>query len=111
VKSRQLTLPNFIRMLIDSDIAVPSGSEVLPDGSGFQPLLFDKSGTKMVSCFTSKERVAEFIDLAPYCLVMDGGEFLRRIPPEYGLVINPGQPVGFDVTPQGLAKIVRDFAT
>jgi hypothetical protein len=82
----------------------------MPDGSGFQPLLFDKNNVKMVACFTSKERIGEFAKMAEYFLLLQGREFLKRIPPQYGLVINPGQTVGFDITPEGISRIVKDFA-
>lgn len=109
-KSGELSLQEFLRVLVDSDIAVPSGSEIMSDGSGFVPLLFDKNEVKMVACFTAKERVGSFANLAPYCLVIKSREFLRRVPPRHGLVINPGQEVGLDITPEGLGRIVRDFA-
>lgn len=109
-QSGELSLQEFLRLLVDSDIAVPSGGRIMSDGSGFVPLLFDKQEVKMVACFTAKERVGSFANLAPYCLVIRGREFLRRVPPQHGLVINPGQPVGLDITPEGLGKIVRDFA-
>ncbi len=104
-----MSMPDFIQVLVESDLAVPSGSEVMPDGSGFQPLLFDKNQVKMVACFTAKERIGSFTDLAPYCLVIKGKEFLRRVPHEYGIVVNPGQSVGFDITPEGVSRIVGEF--
>jgi hypothetical protein len=107
--SGRLAMPDFLQVLVESDLAVPSGSEIMADGSGFQPLLFDKEQVKMVACFTAKERLGSFVSLTPYCLVIKGREFLRRVPPEYGVVVNPGQPVGFDISPEGLSQIVRDF--
>ncbi|MBA3940099.1 MAG: hypothetical protein C0520_02690 [Sphingopyxis sp.] len=103
-------MPNFLRLFSESDVIVPSGSEIMPDGSGFQPVLFDKGGTQMVACFTAMERIGDFSRLAPYCLSINGSEFLQGIPDGYGLVVNPGQSVGFDVTPEGLRQIVVDFA-
>ncbi|EGF91541.1 hypothetical protein ABI_29580 [Asticcacaulis biprosthecium C19] len=64
----------------------------------------------MVACFTALERIADASKLAPYCLTIRGGEFLRRIPHEFGLVVNPGHEVGFDVPPIGLRKIISEFA-
>lgn len=98
-----------ITALIESELAVPSGEEVMQDGSGFQPLLFPKEGVQMVACFTDRSRFGEFAAMAPYCLMLNGGDFLRRLPPGYGLVVNPGQSVGFDVSPDGIARIVAEF--
>ena len=103
------SLPDFFSVFVESDIFVPSGSELMPDGSGFQPLLFDKEGVQMVACFTDVERIGEFAGLAPYCLRLKGNEFLPRIPVGYGLVVNPGQSSGFDVPPSGVRKIVAEF--
>jgi hypothetical protein len=107
--SKRVPVRDFLPILVKSDVAVPSGSEIKSDGRGFQPLLFDKEHVKMVACFTTMERIGSFVSLAPYCLVIKCGEFLRRVPPEYGVVVNPGQPVGFDMSPEGLRNIVRDF--
>jgi hypothetical protein len=99
----------FLRIFVSSEISVPSGTEVMEDGSGFTPLLFLKDNVQMLACFSEKRRIGSFAAMAPYCLVIKGGDLLRRIPPEYGLVINPGQQVGFEISPEGITKIVRDF--
>ena len=103
------SMSDFLRLFGESDVIVPSGSEIMPDGSGFQAVLFDKSGTQMVACFTAMERIGDFSRLAPYCLSIKGIEFLQRILAGYGLVVNPGQSVGFDVTPDGLRQIVAEL--
>lgn len=103
------SMPAFLRVFRQSKVFVSSGAEIKPDGSGFQPVLFDKEGVQMVACFTAMERIGRFASLAPYCLAIKGGEFLQRIPEGYGLVVNPGQPVGFDVTPDGIRAIVAEF--
>jgi hypothetical protein len=106
----QLSLAELLATLMDSEVAVPSATEILQDGTGMQPLLFPKEGVQMLACFTDKSRIGEFSALAPYCLVLTGRELLRRIPAGYGLVVNPGTPIGFDVSPEGVARIVKDFA-
>lgn len=103
-------MPAFLRTFVDSELIVPSGSEVKPDGSGFQPLLFDKEQVKMVGCFTDRKRIGDFSKMTPYFLAIIGKEFLRRMPPGYGLVINPGLSIGFDISPAGVSRIVGGFA-
>jgi hypothetical protein len=102
-------MPAFLRLFVGSDLVVPSGAEIMPDGSCFEPVLFDKDGTQMVACFTAAERIGDVSRLASYYLKVTGGEFLKLIPAGYGLVVNPGQPVGFDVEPGGLRNIVAEF--
>lgn len=103
-----LGVPELMRALLSSELAVPSAEEVMADGSGFSPLLFNKKGVQMLACFSDKSRVSEFADMAPYCLVMQGRELLRRMPPGYGLVINPGLAVGFDMTPDGILRLLSE---
>lgn len=103
------SITELMRLLVDSDLVLPSAGEVMQDGSGFQPLLFPKEKSQMVACFSDKSRIGEFAAMAPYCLVMNERDVLRRIPSGYGLVINPGTSTGFDIAPEGIAKIVKDF--
>jgi len=105
-----IAVSQFLAVFARSDLAVPSGAAVMPDGGGFQPVLFDKNKIKMVACFTSRDRIGEYAAIAPYCLMICGWEFLRRVPDHYGVVINPGLPLGFEIAPEGLPKIVKDFA-
>jgi hypothetical protein len=105
-----LPVQELLQILVDSDLAVPSAAEVVEDGSGFQPLLFPKEKVQMLACFSDKSRIGEFASLVPYCLVIKGRDLLRRMPPGYGLVINPETSTGFDISPEGIAKILQEFA-
>jgi hypothetical protein len=80
VRRGRCSLPDFFGVFVEFDIFVPSGGELMSDGHGFQPLLFDKEGVQMVACFTAMERIGEFASLAPHCLRFKGGEFLPRLP-------------------------------
>lgn len=102
-------MPDLLKSLLIAEIVVPSATEVMDDGSGFQPLLFSKDETQMLACFSSKELIGDFSEMAPYCLVMQGKDVLLRLPPKYGLVLNPGQKIGFDISPEGIAKIISEF--
>lgn len=108
-KNGKCTVKDLIHALIKSELAVPSASEVMVDGSGFEPLLFSKESVLMLSVFSDKSRVVEFAKMTPYCLVMTGEDLLRRIPSGYGLVVNPGADVGFDVPPAGIFQIKADL--
>ena len=63
----------------------------------------------MIACFSSREAMTPFGDLAPYALMMRGGEFLRRVPHDHGVVVNPDPERGFDVPPEGVRGLIRDF--
>lgn len=108
-KENEISLETFVRQLVRSDLALPTAKEVQSDGSGFEPIIFDKQGSSMLSAFTDKVRVSQLAHIARYCLVMNGLELLRRIPPRYGLVINPGLDVGFELSSEGIAEILKEM--
>ena len=109
-KNGHVPVSDLMKTLVASDVVLPSGSEVLPDGTGFEPLLFPKEKVQMVACFTDKSRIGEYVKMTPYCLVMKGESFLRGIPNGCGVVVNPGQEVGFDISPDGVSKVLSDFS-
>jgi hypothetical protein len=37
-------------------------------------------------------------------------EVLRRVPGGYGVVVNPGTSLGFEISPAGLQEILKDFS-
>ena len=107
----EMPMSDLMRTLVASDVALPSGGEVLADGSGFEPLLFSKEQVQMVACFTDKSRIGEYTKMTPYCLVMKGKSFLQGIPKGFGVVVNPGQEFGFDIAPEGIAQILNEFSS
>jgi hypothetical protein len=109
-QGKKITIEAFIRQLLECDLALPTANEVQNDGAGFQPILFEKQGTNMLAAFTDKSRALQLSHVATYCMVMNALEVLRRIPQGYGVVINPGFTVGLELSPDGIAQIVRDFA-
>jgi hypothetical protein len=109
-KRTEISIGEFVQKLISSDLVMPTAKEVQADGSEFEPVLFDKNGTKMLALFTDKERVKQVGHIAKYCLVMKGLDVLRRIPLGHGVVVNPGLDVGFELSPEGVVKIVNDMS-
>lgn len=104
----ELTMPEFLQLFLSENVAIASASEVMADWSGLQPLLFDKEGVHMISCFTGLSRMEDFGDRASYALVVKGRDILERILPGMGLVINPGADVGFDLSPEGITRMASD---
>lgn len=107
-KAQRITTAQMLRALLGADLTVPSGGEVAADGSGFRPILFDKAGTPMIACFTAPERIEGINDLAPYALTTPAHAFLRQVPADHGVVINPGQEIGFEIEADGLQRLLRD---
>ncbi|MCW4453861.1 SseB family protein [Flavobacterium sp. MXW15] len=106
------TLPirTFMQAFVASEVVLLTGSLVTPDGSGFDPLLFDKRGVLHVAVFTGMARVGIHSQQAPHAIRWPMLEVLRRVPGGYGVVVNPGTTLGFEISPPGVGEILKDFA-
>ncbi|MET4679496.1 SseB family protein [Stenotrophomonas rhizophila] len=106
----QLPIGLFMKAFVASEVVLLTGSLVTPDGSGFDPLLFDKQGVLHVAVFTDMSRVGFHSQQAPHTIRMLMLEVLKRVPGGYGVVINPGTSLGFEISPSGVGEILKDFA-
>lgn len=100
----------FMEAFVASDVVLLTGSLVTPDGSGFDPLLFDKQGTLHVAVFTDPSRVGIYGQQAEHQIRWRMLDVLRRVPGGYGVVINPGTALGFEISSSGVGEILKDFA-
>ena len=105
-----IDLSDFMPSFVFAEIIVPSGTAPRDDGSGFTPLLYEKKGVELVAAYTSGARVPTVDGEAPCCLVIRGGDFLRRMSASYGLVINPGWSLGMEMSPDGIRGIIENMA-
>jgi hypothetical protein len=108
-RAGQAPVSRLMQGLVEAELAIPSATEVMPDGQGFQPVLFPKEQVQMLAAFTDRSRIGTLAELAPYCLAMKGLDLLKRMPPGCGIVINPGSTLGFDIAPDGIRRILEDF--
>ncbi|WP_413975830.1 SseB family protein [Stenotrophomonas acidaminiphila] len=99
----------FMQGFVASEVVLLTGSRVTPDGSGFDPLLFDKQGVLHVAVFTDMARVGVHTQQAPHMLRWLMLDVLRRVPGGYGVVVNPGTSLGFEIAPSGVGELLRDF--
>ncbi len=106
----QLPIKAFMQAFVASDVLLLTGSMVTPDGSGFDPLLFDKQGVLHIAVFTDPARVGVHAQQAPHQLRWLMLDVLRRVPGGYGVVINPGTTLGFEISPSGVGEILKDFS-
>ncbi|MGB3394601.1 MAG: SseB family protein [Stenotrophomonas sp.] len=105
----KLPIRTFMQAFIASEVVLLTGSLVTPDGSGFDPLLFDKQGVLHVAVFTDMARVGVHTQQAPHMLRWLLLDVLRRVPGGYGVVVNPGTQLGFEISPSGVGELLRDF--
>lgn len=89
-RAGSVELGAVIDALRTTELFVSSRQEVLADGSGFEPLLFGEPASPLVAAFTDPERPVIHRDRAEYMVQMKGHDLLIRIPPGYGIVVNPG---------------------
>jgi hypothetical protein len=97
----------LLREIAASNLFIPSKDEVQEDGSRFQPVLFEMEGEPYVAVYTALARVPQY--LGPYLLQTVGTYFFRRLPPGYGVMINPGYAVQMLVPAHGIAAFQQDL--
>ena len=98
----------LLRQIAGVNIYIPSTTEVQTDGSGFGPVLLEQDGQPFVATFTALSRPPK--DMAAYLMQMNGRQFFLRMPPGYGVMINPGYATQLLVPPQGMAAFKADLA-
>ncbi len=106
----KLPIKAFMQAFVASDVVLLTGSLVTPDGSGFDPLLFDKQGVLHVAVFTDMARIGVNNQQAPHTLRWLMLDVLRRVPGGYGVVVNPGTSLGFEISPSGVQEVLKDFS-
>ncbi|MCL7713391.1 SseB family protein [Stenotrophomonas mori] len=99
----------FMEAFVGSQVVLLTGRLVTPDGSGFDPLLFDKQGVLHVAVFTHEARVGNHAQQAPHTVRWTMREVLHRVPGGYGVVVNPGATLGLELSPAGVGELLKDF--
>lgn len=104
-RSGAMPMEVIIGELERADLFVSSTREVLADGSGFEPLLLGEPLAPLVAIFTAPERPFIHRARAEYMIQMKGRELFVRMPPGYGLVVNPGYATQLIISSDALADI------
>ncbi len=100
----------LVARLVASNIAVPSRTEVHRELSEVRPILLDKGSETFVAAYSDVAYAVAFRNLASYCLQIDALTWLRAMPRDIGLVINPGLDASIQFSAQGVQQIVRNFS-
>jgi hypothetical protein len=95
----------LLPLLAEAELFVSSRAEVMEDGSGFEPLLFESPAGPLVGIFSESERAVLHRAEAEYLVQMHGHELFLRMPPGYGLIVNPGYRAQLIIS----ADTVRSF--
>jgi hypothetical protein len=104
-----LTEDAMVAALLSARLSMSSLNEVASDGSGFEPLLFGgRGGEPQMGVYSSPDRATLHHERARFLLEMDGIDLFRRIPPGYGVVLNPGYAAQMIIPASGVAQVQRD---
>lgn len=104
-KQGAVSIEAVLTMLAASDLFISSKTEVLQDGSGFEPLLQEYRGKPLVAAFSSLDRPHLHSAAASFVLQMTGREFFLRLPPTFGVILNPGYVTQLILEPHAVADL------
>lgn len=107
-RAGRLATTDFIRVMLSSEVHILSGQDPGEDFTQFAPLVYRRpeSGEPMIALYSSPARIGPDAKTAPFMMTMTCGQFLERLPEGLGVVLNPGDEVGFELLPPALAAIV-----
>ena len=110
-RAGRLSTQDFVRVMLSSEVHVLSGSDPGEDGREFAPLFYPHptTGDRMLAMYSSPARIGEDAKRAPFMLTVECGDFLRRLPDDIGMVLNPGDTVGFELMPNVVASIASQI--
>ncbi len=75
------------------------------------PLIYQiaPESPQLVAIFTSWSRPRIYIEIAKYVVQMKGGEFVRRLAPDTGLVVNLGYKAQLAINPDIVDELKSTF--
>jgi hypothetical protein len=102
---------DVILSFLNSEVYIISPDTVETEESQVEPLvLANADGDPVLAVFSHPSRVDQpYLEAAPNVLGTQGAAIIANIGDELGLVINPGAAYGFEINPEGVANIRRDF--
>ncbi|KSU78533.1 SseB protein N-terminal domain-containing protein [Pseudarthrobacter enclensis] len=102
---------DVILSFLNSEVYLVSSDTVEGEDSQVEPLVLSNSdGDPVLAVFSHPNRVdQQYLEAAPNVLGTQGAAIIANIGDELGLVINPGAAYGFEINPEGVANIKRDF--
>lgn len=102
---------DVILAFLNNEVYIVSSDTVDGVDSQVEPLvLANSAGNPVLAVFSHPSRVADqYLEAAPNVLGTQGAAILGNLGDELGMVINPGAAFGFEIDPEGVANIRRDF--
>ncbi len=102
---------DVILAFLNNEVYVVSSDALEGADSQVEPLILANSaGLPVLAVFSHPSRVGEqYLAAAPNVLGTQGAAIIGNLGDELGMVINPGAAFGFEIDPEGVANIRRDF--
>ena len=102
---------DVILSFLNSEVYIVSSDGIEGEDSQVEPLvLANADGDPVLAVFSHPSRVdQQYLEAAPNVLGTQGAAIIANIGDELGMVINPGAAYGFEINPEGIANIRRDF--
>jgi hypothetical protein len=102
---------DVILSFLNNEVYIVSSDTIDGPDSQVEPLvLANASGEPVLAVFSHPSRVAEqYLAAAPNVLGTEGSAIIGNLGDQLGMVINPGAVYGFEIDPEGVANIRRDF--
>lgn len=100
---------DMLMRLMELHIILPSAGEIDAEGAGYEPLVFDRLGTHMIAACSNSKLAAKYKASHPHTRFINTLGFIKLLKPEYGLVINPGEPTSLELIPDMLDKVRKQM--
>ena len=102
---------DVILSFLNNEVYIISSDALEGEDSQVEPLVLSNAeGNPVLAVFSHPSRVdQQFLDAAPNILGTQGAAIIGNLGDELGMVINPGSAFGFEIDPEGVANIRRDF--
>jgi SseB protein N-terminal domain len=102
---------DVILSFLNSEVYIISSDGIEGEDSQVEPLVLGNvDGDPVLAVFSHPSRVdQQYLEAAPNVLGTQGAAIIANIGDELGMVINPGAAYGFEINPEGVANIKRDF--
>ena len=102
---------DVILAFLNNEVYIVSSDTLEGPDSQVEPLvLANSAGEPVLAVFSHPSRVAEqYLAAAPNVLGTQGSAIIGNLGDQLGMVINPGAVYGFEIDPEGVANIRRDF--
>lgn len=104
--------PDFLNQLVGSQVFVLLDKELGPEGQ-WDPainlcVLTNAKGNPMVAVFTAPERAIPWSERLPqfqHGLLVNPTWLIQGLGPTVGIVVNPGHPVGVELSPDAVRQM------